>query len=186
MWRRRAAPITLGLGLMLTIAGCGSDDCDPDYSGDCAFGTPVDEVSFGLVAGDFNGTGRTSVIQTSIIAGSNFSSAYVYGNYPYGTGSYLKSYQSTGPGAYAAPVLIGHGHNPLHLAAADFNGDHLPDVVSASFDDGAIALFLNYGPPASWGTNLIAIASPQGAAGLAYPLKARGIAARVAYHCRDG
>jgi len=140
---RRSAPLTLGLGLTLTVASCGGDGCDADYYGDCTYGTSADEVSFGLVAGDFNGSGRASIIQTSTIIGSELSIAYVYGNYPYGTGSYLKSYLSTGPNTFATPTLIGDGYNPLYLATADLNGDHLPDIVSASFEDGALSVFFN-------------------------------------------
>jgi hypothetical protein len=139
----RSTPITLGLGLMVVLASCGHGDCDLGYYGECTVGGSADELSFGLVAGDFNGTGRSSIIQTSLVAGGEFSNTDVYGSYPFGTGSYLKSYQSTGPGTFAAPVLISNGHNPLYLAAADLDGDHLPDVVSASFDDGAVSIFLN-------------------------------------------
>jgi hypothetical protein len=139
----RSTPITLGLGLMGILASCSGSDCDLGYYGECTSDTSADELSFGLVAGDFNGTGRASIIQTSLIAGGDFTNAYVYGSYPYGTGSYLKSYQSTGPGTFAAPVLIDGGHNPLYLATADLNGDHLPDVVSASFDAGAVSVFMN-------------------------------------------
>jgi hypothetical protein len=139
----RSAPLTLGIGLTLVLASCGGDGCDANYYGDCTYGTTADEVSFGLVAGDFNGSGRASIIQTSTIVGSELSIAYVYGNYPYGTGSYLKSYLSTAPDSFATPALIGDGYNPLYLATADLNGDHLPDIVSASFEDGALAVFFN-------------------------------------------
>lgn len=143
----RSAPITLGIGVTLVLAGCGSGDACDDYydyyDTNCMAGTVADEISFGLVAGDFNGSGRTAVIQTSTIRGGDSYIAYVYGNYPYGTGSYLKSYLSTGPGTFAAPSLSGAGYNPLYLATADLNGDHLPDIVSASSDDGAVSVFLN-------------------------------------------
>jgi len=141
----RSTPITLGLGLMVVLASCGHGDCDLGYYGECTVGGAADELSFGLVAGDFNGTGRSSIIQASLVVGGEFSNTDVYGSYSFDTGSYLKSYQSTGPGTFAAPVLISDGHNPLYLAAADLNGDHLPDVVSVSFDDGAVSIFLNNG-----------------------------------------
>src|SRR6185312_11272483 len=35
------------------------------------------------------------------------------------------------------------GDDPLFLASADLNGDRLPDIVSASDDDGRISVFLN-------------------------------------------
>jgi hypothetical protein len=90
------------------------------------------EVSYGVVAADFNGIGSASIVQTSTVK----SGAPPFpGN--------LKAYLSTGPGAFAAPVLISDGNDPLYLATADLNHDGVPDIVSASFEDGALAVFLN-------------------------------------------
>jgi hypothetical protein len=62
----RSTPITLSIGLMLSLASCGDEDgCDIDYYGDCVSGITASELSLGLVAGDFNGRGLTSIIQTS-------------------------------------------------------------------------------------------------------------------------
>jgi hypothetical protein len=69
----RSTPITLGLGLMVVLASCGHGDCDLGYYGECTVGGAADELSFGLVAGDFNGTGRSSIIQASLVAGGEFS-----------------------------------------------------------------------------------------------------------------
>jgi hypothetical protein len=55
----------------------------------------------------------------------------------------LQAYLSTGAGTFAAPALTAAGDNPLYLASADLNGDHLPDVVSASEDDGTLTVFFN-------------------------------------------
>ena len=93
---------------------------------------PAPEASLGLVAGNFTGNGAESIVATSTVLAS-----------PQANPGNLKVYLSTGPGAFAAPLVVGDGHEPLYLATADLNGDHLPDVVSASYADGALAVYLN-------------------------------------------
>ncbi len=107
------------------ITSCGND------CGDCTGFAPA-EVAAGLTAGNFNGSGRASIIVTST----------VLNNAQFNPGN-LKIYLSTGPGSFAAPVLTAAGDDPLYLASADLNGDKLPDVVSASFDDAQLSVFLN-------------------------------------------
>jgi FG-GAP-like repeat len=128
---RELRPYAL-LTIVIVVAGlssCGGDDhhcfsCNNNF-------TPY-EVSHGLVAGDFNHNGFTSVVQTSTVrAGFEPDPAY------------LKAYLSAGSGSFAAPVLTGDGDDPLYLATADLNGDTVPDIVSASFEDGALAVFFN-------------------------------------------
>lgn len=131
----------LGLGIMVLpmLVSCGDG-----YCWDCGYRPPsngctgsacsgvVPEFSLGLVAGNFTGTAASSVIGTSTVL-----------QYADRNAGNLKVYLSSGAGTFAAPILISDGHDPLYLASADLNGDHLPDVVSASADDGSLAVFLN-------------------------------------------
>jgi hypothetical protein len=116
------------LAVVSALASCGGDNCCYYYA---PVYTPV-EVSFGLVAADFTGNGFASIVQTSTLNGG-------YAPYP----GNLKAYLSTAAGAYAAPVFTSDGDDPLYLATADLNGDHLSDIVSASFEDGTLAVFFN-------------------------------------------
>ncbi|MDE2350034.1 MAG: VCBS repeat-containing protein [Gammaproteobacteria bacterium] len=109
------------------LASCGGND----FCWTCVQG-PAPEASLGLVAGNFTGNGGESIVATSTVLAS-----------PQPNPGNLKVYLSTGPGAFAAPFVIADGHEPLFLASADLNGDHLPDVVSASYADGALAVYLN-------------------------------------------
>jgi hypothetical protein len=117
------------LAVAAGLSSCGGDD-------DCCYyaapNYPPYEASYGLVAGNFNGNGFTSIVQTSTVKSG---SPPFPGN--------LKAYLSTAAGAYAAPVLTPAGDNPLYLATADLNGDHLSDIVSASFEDGSLSVFFN-------------------------------------------
>jgi len=162
---RRAVGIAMLAAFAAALAACGGNDdvscpgtaCIPCTGPDCG----PNEVSYGLVAGNFTGNGFTSIVQTSTV---------INGTGPY-TGN-LKAYLSNGPGTYGAPVLTSAGHNPLYLASADLNGDHLPDVVSASFDDGSLSVFMNnpgspgsFAPPVvlpSPGASQVAIADMNG------------------------
>lgn len=111
------------------LAGCGGDD---DYCHDCGPGYsstyPATEVSYGLVTGDFTGKGLSSIVATS---------TDMNGYQP--EAGYLKAYLAAAAGSYAAPIVTSDGNDPLYLAAADLNGDTLPDIVSASFQDGALS-----------------------------------------------
>ena len=133
------------LALVTGLTSCGGDH----YCGNCGPSYPATEVSYGLVAADFTGNGFTSIVQTSTI---------MNGNQP--APGYLKAYLSAGAGAFAAPVLTSDGDDPLYLATADINGDHLPDIVSASFQDGTLSVFFNDAQsPGSFNTPLV-LSSP--------------------------
>src|ERR1700683_764800 len=118
----------LALALLPVLASC--NDHGDDYCYYC--GVPPAEISQGVVTGNFNGNGFASVVSLSALT-------------PYqgpGSGN-LKVYLSTGAGAFAAPVYVSDGDHPIYAASADLNGDGLPDVVSASYDDGTLAVFFN-------------------------------------------
>jgi hypothetical protein len=136
------------LASVLALASC-NDGYDHGYGcWNCGPFTPT-EVSLGLVAGNFNDNGHTSVVATSTVL---YNPQVNPGN--------LKTYLSTGAGAYAAPVLTPDGDDPLYLASADLNGDKLPDIVSASYNDGTLAVFFNSSQtPGTFSTPLI-LSSP--------------------------
>jgi hypothetical protein len=127
---RKLRPWSL-LAIVAGLGSCGGDD----HCGNCYIPPPSYtpyQVSYGLVAGNFTDNGFTSIVETNTVKSG-------YAPYP----GNLAAYLSTGAGAYAAPVLTSAGDNPLYLATADINGDHLPDIVSASFEDGTLSVFFN-------------------------------------------
>jgi hypothetical protein len=125
----RSHSIRLPLALSCALlASC--NDYDHGCYG-CGNITPT-EFSDGVVAADFTGNGLADIIALSTVQPS--ASA---------TPSNIKTYLATAPGAYASPVFTADGFNPLYLSSADLNGDGLMDVVTASYDDGALAVFFN-------------------------------------------
>ena len=121
--------VLFGIALSILLASCDNNN----YYGPCyGCGGPPTENSYGVVSADFNGDGFPDVVALSTVIP------------PPGPGSSnLKTYLSTGAGEFAAPTLTAAGNNPLYLASADLNGDGLMDVVSASYYDGALAVFFN-------------------------------------------
>lgn len=115
----------LGVALLMLplLASCGSED-------DCLNCTVT--VSNGLVAANFNASGANSIVATSTVL-----------QYPDLNPGNLELYLASAPGMFTAPALVADGDDPLYLAAADLNGDRLPDVISASYDDQRISVFLN-------------------------------------------
>jgi hypothetical protein len=126
--------------LAASLASCHDNSgCYGCYNG------PPQEFSPGVVSADFNGDGFADVIALSTVYPPS-------GQSP----SNIKAYLSTAPGTFGAPVYTADGFNPLYLATADLNGDGLLDVVSASFNDGALnVLFNNKTSPGSFNPPLV-------------------------------
>ncbi len=97
----------------------------------CGNLTPT-EFSNGVVSADFNGDGFADVVALSTVQPPVSPTA-----------SNIKAYLTTGAGVFATPVATPDGFNPLYIASADINGDGLMDVVTASYDDGALDVFFN-------------------------------------------
>jgi len=122
-----------GVVVSVLIAGCNDNNSYSCFGSGCS-GLPT-EYSSGVVSANLtavNAAGPADVVALSTV-------------YPpvSSTPSNLKTYISTGAGMFAAPALTPDGFNPLYLASADLNGDGFVDVVSASFNDGALAVFYN-------------------------------------------
>jgi hypothetical protein len=125
----RETSLRLPLAILCALlASC--DDHDHRCFG-CVNVTPT-ELSAGVVSADFNGDGFADVVALSTILPPVSASP-----------SNIKTYLSTAAGVFSAPVATADGLKPLYLAAADLNGDGLMDLVSASFNDGALNVFFN-------------------------------------------
>ena len=119
----------LAFGLVVVLlAGCGDYKNRACYS--CGNVTPT-ESSTGVVSGDFNGDGFPDVLALSTIDPMSVA------------GDSIKSYFSTSAGVFGTPVLTAAGNDPLYLASADLNKDGVRDIVSASYNDGALSVFFN-------------------------------------------
>ncbi|MGA3156106.1 MAG: VCBS repeat-containing protein, partial [Steroidobacteraceae bacterium] len=124
---RAAAPLA-GLALLPLLSSCGNDHWGNCW--DCNI--QPQQASYGVVSADFNGDGFADVVALNT-------------TFPLMQGSSnLAAYLTAGSaGSFGTAVLTQTNNNPLYIASADINGDGLPDVVTASFFDGSLAVFFN-------------------------------------------
>src|SRR5271155_791045 len=137
----RVIPRLLPLSILaVSLASCDNNSgCYGCYNG------PPTEFSAGVVSADFNGDGFADVVALSTVFPPS-------GQTP----SNVKVYLSTAAGTFAAPAYTADGFNPIYLVSADLNGDGLMDLVSASFNDGALnVLFNNKTSPGSFNPPLV-------------------------------
>ncbi len=123
------AGLGVGAGVLLAVAGCG-DSYNPPQTTFTPF-----ERSLALVAADFDGDGLADVLDGRTLHQPVS---------PFESGSLYMYLHNAGAGTgYAAATSTPAGIEPFYLAAADINNDGLPDVVSASEDDGKLFVYLS-------------------------------------------
>ena len=134
--KRRAA--WAALAAVPLLASCGGG-----YGSNSGY--PPVEMSAGVAAADFNNDGFADIVQLSSVQN---------GLEP--DPAFLKTYLSTSATAFATPTSTDNGDDPLYIASADVNGDGLPDVVTASVEDGVLAVYFNNTlSPGSFNTPLV-------------------------------
>lgn len=136
--------IALAAASALGLSSCGDGICHNCFA--YVPPGPASQISFGLVAGNFANNGLPSIIQTSTLDNG-------YSPNP-GT---LLAFLSQSAGSYPTTATqTADGNDPAYLAAADLNGDHLLDVVSANVQDGTLAVFFNSaGSPGTFSAPLV-------------------------------
>jgi VCBS repeat protein len=124
----RTAGSLAGLALLPLLSSCGGNHWNDCW--DCV--AQPQQGSYGVVSADFNDDGFADVVALNT-------------TFPLAQGSSnLAAYLTSGTvGSFGTAVLTQTNNNPLYIASADINGDGLPDVVTASFFDGTLAVLFN-------------------------------------------
>jgi hypothetical protein len=97
---------------------------------------PVDGDPTGLAAADFNGDGKLDLVV------SNLGDAF-------GNGSQVSVLLGNGDGTFQDPTIIPIPGGPISVAVGDFEGNGIPDIVTAnlnnSFSPGSVSVLLGHG-----------------------------------------
>jgi hypothetical protein len=131
--RRYRVPALVSASALL-LSACDNGNCF--YSCNNQFvSPPPTQAEYGVVAGDFRHiAGLNDVVASDTL---------VFATPPEAGSIDVYQENAGGNGGFAAPFSYTDGVDPLYLAMGDLNNDGFADVVSASFDDGAVSVFFN-------------------------------------------
>ena len=111
--------------VFLSSPGCAGFNAPVNYS----LGTGINPIS--LAAADFNGDGYPDLVAANV------------GTAP-GNGSVIVLLNNQN-GTFGSPIVSAVGTNPGFVAAGDFNGDHLQDIVVTNQNSGNVSILSGNG-----------------------------------------